>query len=457
MTMTDSEVESDPSQQRKRISVACGRCRKRKIRCSGDPGGGQPCTTCKNAGSEPCLFLRVSSSEATFRNDPNEYSYNIQDGRSQVYNRHGSVSHGLSSYTPTHGLPSVGTEEIMSPYRGGSAYGYANTKSFYSGVPAYSMGYVEELSDYSSQPVLGQDMVSYPSWTSRGDYGYGGTTTSLVHRPAPSVGVDSTNFSLSNMAAHLPGSGSDRLLPVPSSRSMSLASSQSYKALPPAGGADPSLVDAAAVLADMPSSSYGGSFDTVLPYNSSTTTLQTQTTQGSRTNSEAYSPHADSIFTEHEHSLRSQGSAVDLHAYTYGAAELGGSSLRRGSAAASGGPAAATGNHVVNSSTGTSGKGSTGTTSGSGNSSSGGVVTGSHNHHSYMAMGPIHDSASNPHHHQHHHVPLAAAAAAAVSGGTATASYLAKSPSATGGHATATICNGRVHGDTRRAAVGGRR
>lgn len=37
----------------------CGRCRKRKIRCSGDAGTGQPCTNCKNSGNEQCQFLRV--------------------------------------------------------------------------------------------------------------------------------------------------------------------------------------------------------------------------------------------------------------------------------------------------------------------------------------------------------------------------------------------------------------
>lgn len=37
----------------------CGRCRKRKIRCSGDTGNGGPCSNCKSAGFEPCQFLRV--------------------------------------------------------------------------------------------------------------------------------------------------------------------------------------------------------------------------------------------------------------------------------------------------------------------------------------------------------------------------------------------------------------
>ena len=42
-------------------NLQCARCRKRKIRCSGDTGDGQQCNNCKQAGLEQgqCLFLRV--------------------------------------------------------------------------------------------------------------------------------------------------------------------------------------------------------------------------------------------------------------------------------------------------------------------------------------------------------------------------------------------------------------
>ena len=41
--------------------MQCGRCRKRKIRCSGDPGDGTQCNNCKQAGLDQgqCQFLRV--------------------------------------------------------------------------------------------------------------------------------------------------------------------------------------------------------------------------------------------------------------------------------------------------------------------------------------------------------------------------------------------------------------
>lgn len=49
----------------------CSRCRKRKIKCSGDMSNGQGCLNCKNAGSDPgtCRFLRacVTSALAAFK------------------------------------------------------------------------------------------------------------------------------------------------------------------------------------------------------------------------------------------------------------------------------------------------------------------------------------------------------------------------------------------------------
>ncbi|KAH7138389.1 hypothetical protein B0J11DRAFT_14366 [Dendryphion nanum] len=58
--------EEDNGGTRRRIAVACARCRKRKIRCSGDPGNGLGCLNCKSAGVDlsHCQFHRVGSREA---------------------------------------------------------------------------------------------------------------------------------------------------------------------------------------------------------------------------------------------------------------------------------------------------------------------------------------------------------------------------------------------------------
>ncbi|KAK6435575.1 hypothetical protein LTR95_008241 [Oleoguttula sp. CCFEE 5521] len=56
------------SQARRRIAVACARCRRRKIKCSGDPHDGTGCQACKQSGANvrDCAFMRVNSKEVAF-------------------------------------------------------------------------------------------------------------------------------------------------------------------------------------------------------------------------------------------------------------------------------------------------------------------------------------------------------------------------------------------------------
>ncbi|KAK4503617.1 hypothetical protein PRZ48_004532 [Zasmidium cellare] len=51
------------SHARRRIQVACSRCRRRKIKCTGDPGDGSGCSACRSAGADrnTCTFIRVGS------------------------------------------------------------------------------------------------------------------------------------------------------------------------------------------------------------------------------------------------------------------------------------------------------------------------------------------------------------------------------------------------------------
>jgi hypothetical protein len=66
-SMSREEENMDSGQARRRIAVACARCRKRKIRCSGDPGDGTGCNSCKGAGVDVnvCQFHRVGSGDAS--------------------------------------------------------------------------------------------------------------------------------------------------------------------------------------------------------------------------------------------------------------------------------------------------------------------------------------------------------------------------------------------------------
>ncbi|KAK0708898.1 hypothetical protein B0T21DRAFT_352921 [Apiosordaria backusii] len=138
-----------------REDTSCGRCRKRKIRCSGDPGQGQPCSNCKNANAEPCQFLRVQSREAPFRSEPTgdtPFGYNVGDARLYASRAptYASPSPHATGYahsdllsTTGHHLPVAGTD-VLSSYRTSSHSGYSYTpapKSYYPApgpMPAYS-------------------------------------------------------------------------------------------------------------------------------------------------------------------------------------------------------------------------------------------------------------------------------------------------------------------------------
>ncbi|KAF1347595.1 hypothetical protein BDV97DRAFT_370508 [Delphinella strobiligena] len=56
-------IENENSSARKRTQLACGRCRKRKIKCSGNPAPAIGCLACRSAGADlsQCTFERVGT------------------------------------------------------------------------------------------------------------------------------------------------------------------------------------------------------------------------------------------------------------------------------------------------------------------------------------------------------------------------------------------------------------
>ncbi|KAK0717397.1 hypothetical protein B0T26DRAFT_854382 [Lasiosphaeria miniovina] len=365
--MADQQLDSDSARQRKRISVACGRCRKRKIRCSGDPGQGQPCTNCKNAGADPCLFLRVQSREAPLREDSGEFSYSVGDARAYAsrapMNHSHGHGHGLGGYTADVAA-GLSSNDVLASYRPGSAYPYAAaSKPYYPAVTTYGSPYGDDF-DYAMgmppQSVLGHDAASimHSQWPSPPrsnkppaysnlyadpDSPYGYSSASLVQRPVSTVSADSPNFSFSSVAASLPSATSaDRLLPYPASGRPPLAlpaglsSGLPYPVTAKTGvlsAGAPAVAPSTSSLADVASAAtYATGFDgsSGLHYQTQTQTQtqsQTQaasntlgghqqTAPSSRTNSDAFTSGAETIFGEHERSLQSQGPAFDLSAYT---------------------------------------------------------------------------------------------------------------------------------------------
>ncbi|KAH8692403.1 hypothetical protein BGW36DRAFT_45412 [Talaromyces proteolyticus] len=63
-------LDNDNKPARRRIQLACVRCRKRKIKCSGEAADGSGCTNCKAANQKPCEFLRAYSTKCTFQTRP---------------------------------------------------------------------------------------------------------------------------------------------------------------------------------------------------------------------------------------------------------------------------------------------------------------------------------------------------------------------------------------------------
>ncbi|KAH6641924.1 hypothetical protein F5144DRAFT_483935 [Chaetomium tenue] len=327
------QLDSESAPQRKRIAVACGRCRKRKIRCSGDPGQGHPCTNCKNAGVESCQFLRVSSREAPLRHENGEFVYSVGDAR--AYASRTPVTHGLPY---PHDLPGLNSGDGLGSYRGpGSGYPYTPaTKAYYPAMHAYGAPYPDDFEfglGVASPPVMHPESVGMMPghWSSggprakapvfgsmymesEGTYGgYGGS--GLLHRPSHSAASDSPNFSFSGVAASLPLSstpGPDRLLPNPAGRSSTLPYPGPIKPPPPTSSL------AASTLADVATAaSYAGGFETNgLSFSSATSSsLSSHPSSSSRSNSDSYSG-PESLFNEQERGLQSQGSAFDMGGYT---------------------------------------------------------------------------------------------------------------------------------------------
>ncbi|KAF9880673.1 hypothetical protein CkaCkLH20_01715 [Colletotrichum karsti] len=350
-TMTEREPESD-TPPRKRIAVACGRCRKRKIRCSGDAGNGQPCQNCKAAGIDNCMFLRVASQEAPWV-QPSDQTFSYELKAARAYHAHHALASPLTA-SPTHYASDIHDGLPRAPHGGypptTAGYSYGAGK-YYPSMPSWSSPATYPADDGSSVDYTTMGGYSYPyhsqdpsylyrmtaaKTSSNADlyvntdgtgYGYGSSGAALVHRPAAAaVSPEAPNFSLSNVAASLPHAGADRLLPNPSrlpgttnvlayrtdTSAPSYATSTSTKSSGPASS-NPSPTSAVSEV----TTSYETS--PVSAYPPPSHTLPSMTHVHHRADMSGYPPSSssgDSIFTPSESSLRTHGSASDL-SYKY--------------------------------------------------------------------------------------------------------------------------------------------
>jgi len=335
----------------------CGRCRKRKIRCSGDSGGGQPCQNCKNAGAEQCLFLRVSdfgssvhhlgsscsfpsdslwvqvhSREAPFLSETGDFGYNVGDAR-QLASRAAPVTVSGMSYPQQDSLSSgVGSPPSYHPYVAATAAAAAApSKQYYN--PGFNTGQYNDEFDYGMgvppQPLLNNDgtgvaMIS-GQWPSRpssskpyqsapsapgtNQYNmesspYYGGATSLVHRPTQLVASEPSTLALSGFGAEMPPSSSARLLPDPA-LAVRQASSSS---LPPYPAAKTPVTSGATLAHVAAAATYVSSYD-------GSSGLNYSSPPGQHLPSSSRSD--EGLFGEQERSsLQSQGSGYEMTTYT---------------------------------------------------------------------------------------------------------------------------------------------
>ncbi|KAJ6788637.1 hypothetical protein PWT90_10353 [Aphanocladium album] len=203
----NGQRQGDP--ERKRVVVACGRCRKRKIRCSGDDGMGGACTACKNANEPLCIFMRVSAGSITEMRKKEEAKRRM-DEISQVNNTFNYdldvcrqyQSRGAAAVGPAMGAatsaPSMaysgsnsGSSNVVYAWVPGVAGGYAGNGNSGGGGGAENMAYGLA---YGGLPYNGMPSP---------DASYMGEND-LMERPTTSSMADAGAFALQSLSQGLP-------------------------------------------------------------------------------------------------------------------------------------------------------------------------------------------------------------------------------------------------------------
>ncbi|RKF60623.1 hypothetical protein OnM2_049007 [Erysiphe neolycopersici] len=202
---------------RRRIPVACGRCRKRKIRCSGDNNDGLPCQNCKAANAELCEFFRVNSRRIT-SSDLNTIA-NVRNAvpcnMPQTYGVPNSSS--LDTYQYRNNTLHSSNTRPLPMYDMGSGYdfpeqslGYGLQSSAFTALP------IESLPSNYSQPNMSSWNNSGPQFTRNPSF------PDVIGSSLYSNSVDERNITCSGLpsiSSPIIGSQAPQQLPVsPASR-----------------------------------------------------------------------------------------------------------------------------------------------------------------------------------------------------------------------------------------------
>ncbi|KAL4784516.1 hypothetical protein BJX76DRAFT_347756 [Aspergillus varians] len=144
---------------RRRIPLACQRCRRRKIKCSGDAGDGQGCSNCRSTGN-PCHFIRVNSSILQTKTQASTgpgWPYPANDMASQ---RPGTYTPSVSS-SKMGGLPETLPNHRIPPFSRTSDYEVAPDTPTPYGRPPFGIESTVSYDDDSSTPYHIQQSSTY--------------------------------------------------------------------------------------------------------------------------------------------------------------------------------------------------------------------------------------------------------------------------------------------------------
>ncbi|KAK5302331.1 hypothetical protein LTR14_000580, partial [Exophiala xenobiotica] len=228
----------------------CERCRKRKIKCSGNEGDNQSCANCRNAGhGDSCRFLRVASMDAGsfgFRgwHSPHRYSpYSLPSNHrlnyvplSSRYNPQNSVQypavHPGIDYAG-YATPSPSVDWARTSYVGSySPYPDDEETSPYSAhPPPYILPNTDPMSTANGYYVHAQNVRPHPGalWTEQQHC----ISQQGSHLPTSAYSIVAEppqSYHATGVAGNLP---SDRILPTPvTARSISSTQPSSLDCIP---------------------------------------------------------------------------------------------------------------------------------------------------------------------------------------------------------------------------------
>ncbi|KAI7680238.1 hypothetical protein KC319_g2289, partial [Hortaea werneckii] len=220
----ETEPDIAPGTARRRISVACSRCRRRKIKCSGNPGDGTGCQACRASGADvsACHFNRVNSHELSMT------GVEVYPPGSIAGNTPHSAAYASDTGSVT-GAGWIGTHH--QPMQRPSLPTLHTRSSFVDGYDQYENSPVDSYTHASSSmPRQDSYSSSYPNYE---NYRAWSTSSAMMSTPA-SAGYHEqpSSYSFGNLTAPFPQHGGSRLPSVTSDTFGSMNMSSLHSSLP---------------------------------------------------------------------------------------------------------------------------------------------------------------------------------------------------------------------------------